>query len=85
MIMEGTAVYLFNILENGALTDVNITVDGNFVTRYTYQPQLPDYMLFVYNTPIFSQENLSFGTHSVEVSAFGPDHTIVLFDYALYT
>ena len=85
MIMAGNAVYLFNILQNGALTDVNITVDGKFASRYTYQPQLPDYMQFVYNTPIFSQENLPFGDHSVQVSAFGPDHTVVLFDYALYT
>ncbi|KAI0346980.1 hypothetical protein BDW22DRAFT_1351313 [Trametopsis cervina] len=81
----GTAVYLFNILENRVLTDVNITMDGQFVTRFTNTPNLPDFDQFVYNFPVFSSDTLPFGEHTVEMSAFGPDQTLVLFDYAVYT
>ncbi|KAI0346981.1 hypothetical protein BDW22DRAFT_1425072 [Trametopsis cervina] len=80
----GTAVYLFNILEGGLLTDVNITIDGQFATRFTNTPDLPD-SEFVYNVPVFSVDTLPFGEHTVEMSAFGPDQALVLFDYAIYT
>ncbi|KAI0092532.1 hypothetical protein BDY19DRAFT_990247 [Irpex rosettiformis] len=79
----GNAVYLFNIIARGDPTDVSIIIDGNLITRYTSDTNLP--VGFMYNVPVFSQDNLPFGEHTVEMSADGNDQTLVLFDYALYT
>ena len=78
---SGTAVYLFNILDRGDVTDVNITIDGNFASHYANEPSTS----FVYNSLVFSQDNLPFGEHTVEMSAGGNDQVTILFDYALYT
>lgn len=79
----GTAVYLYNILSRGDLTEVSISIDGNFVARYSNRPN-PSTQ-FLYHVPVFAASNLAFGEHSVEMSADGSDQTLVLFDYALYT
>ncbi|KAI0346982.1 hypothetical protein BDW22DRAFT_1425073 [Trametopsis cervina] len=81
----GTAVYLFNILQNATLTDVNVTIDGQFTSRFTDSPHLPDSDTFAYNVPVFSADTLPFGEHTVAMSASGPVWTLVLFDYAIYT
>ncbi|KAI0775463.1 hypothetical protein BC629DRAFT_1595092 [Irpex lacteus] len=79
----GTAVYLYNILSRGDLTEVSISIDGNFAARYSNRPD-PSTQ-FLYHVPVFVASNLAFGEHSVEMSADGSDQTLVLFDYALYT
>lgn len=79
----GTAVYLYNILSRGDLTEVSISIDGNFAARYSNRPD-PSTQ-FLYHVPVFAASNLAFGEHSVEMSADGSDQTLVLFDYALYT
>lgn len=79
----GTAVYLYNILVKLALTDVNITLDGQLAYRYTLVPNISEQ--YRYDALIFSQEDIPYGEHTVEMSAFGPNQTVVLFDYAIYT
>ncbi|KAI0758508.1 hypothetical protein BC629DRAFT_1273821, partial [Irpex lacteus] len=80
---NGTAFYIFNILVKLALTDVNVTLDGELLGRYTRTPNITEG--FLYNASIFSKENIPYGEHTVGVSAFGPNQTNVLFDYAMYT
>ncbi|KAI0091410.1 hypothetical protein BDY19DRAFT_624562 [Irpex rosettiformis] len=80
---NGTAVYIFNILVKQALTNVNITLDGQLVNTYAHTPDLTNQ--FAYNASVFSKENIPYGEHTVGVSAFGPNQTNVLFDYAIYT
>lgn len=79
----GTAFYLFNILVKLTLTDVNVTLDGQLVGSYTRFSNITEQ--FLYDVPIYSQEDIPYGEHTVLVSAFGPDQTNVLFDYAIYT
>lgn len=79
----GTAIYITNILVRLALTDVNITLDGQLVSRYTILPNISEQ--FKYDTLVFSQDSIPYGEHTVEMSAFGPNQTNVLFDYAIYT
>lgn len=79
----GTAIYLLNILANGYLTDVNITLDGEFASRFTHSSTIDE--PYEYNTIVFSQTGLPYGEHSVGMSASGPDDITVLFDYAIYT
>lgn len=79
----GTAIYLYNILIKLVLTDVNITVDGKFADRYTYALDLNEE--YEYGALVFSQDNMPYGEHTVEMSSFGPNATTVLFDYAVYT
>ena len=79
----GTAFWIFNILVKLALTNVNITLDGELIDTYSHTPNLTQG--FSYNNSIFSREDIPYGEHTVGVSAFGPNQTNVLFDYAIYT
>lgn len=79
----GTAVYVFNIAAKLTLTDVNFTLDGNQIGRYTQFYNMTDG--FAYDVPILSMNNVPYGDHTLRVDAFGPNQTLVLFDYAIYT
>ena len=74
---------MYNILIKLVLTDVNFTLDGKFVDRYTQTPDINEE--YEYNALVFSQDDIPYGEHTLEMSAFGPNQTTVLFDYALYT
>ena len=79
----GTAVYIFNIAVRLTLTDVNFTLDGTLVGRYTEFYNISEQ--YVYNVPILSLNGIPYGEHTLTVDAFGPNQTLVLFDYAIYT
>lgn len=90
----GTAIYLFgiepNFIPNGITTFSNLTIqlDGEVVGHYLH---IPDNTLDVaYNVPIYANPSIQNGQHSVVVSmAAGStddkDHSLLLFDYAIYT
>ncbi|KAL4252905.1 hypothetical protein ABKN59_003567 [Abortiporus biennis] len=80
---NGTAIYLFNIAVRLTLTDVNFTLDGSYLGRYTQFFNVTDQ--YLYNVPIFALDSIPYSEHTLVVSAFGPNYTIVFFDYALYT
>lgn len=79
----GTAIYVFTIAADLTLTDVNFTLDGTQIGRYTEFYNMSE--SFAYNNSILSLNNIPYGEHSLTVDAFGPNQTLVLFDYALYT
>ncbi len=79
----GTAVYVFNIAAKLTLTDVNYTLDGTLIGRYTQFYNITDG--FAYNVPVLSLDDIPYGEHTLRVDAFGPNLTLVLFDYAIYT
>lgn len=81
MHFTGTAIYLFHILARDYLTDVNITLDGEFATRVTLTWTAAT---FEYNALVFSQIDMPDGEHTVGMSAFGPQDSTILFDYAIY-
>ena len=65
------------------LTDVNITLDGRLAGQYNVFSDISEQ--FKYDVPVFTQENIPYGEHTIEMSAFGPNLTYVMFDYAIYT
>ncbi|KAI0792655.1 hypothetical protein C8Q75DRAFT_713837 [Abortiporus biennis] len=79
----GTAIYVYNIASQGILTDVTFTLDGQDAGHFTETFDMP--VRTMYNVLIFSQDSMPMGDHTLVVSAFGPNYTIVLFDYAIYT
>jgi hypothetical protein len=64
-------------------TNVNVTLDGKFATQFNVSGG-PDEQ-YSYNQTVFAREELPYGEHTVEVVADGPEYTLMLFDYALYT
>ncbi|KAI0796187.1 hypothetical protein C8Q75DRAFT_803223 [Abortiporus biennis] len=80
---NGTAVYVYSIAVRLTLTDVNFTLDGTFMGRYTEFYNVTDQYLF--NAPMFALDSIPYGEHTLVASAFGPNDTLVYFDYALYT
>ena len=62
---------------------MNFTLDGQSAGRYTVVPDISEQ--FEYDVPVFMQDRLPYGEHTVEMTAYGPNDTVILFDYAIYT
>jgi hypothetical protein len=92
--LAGTAIYLFGIeanLVDGVTTRSNLTfeIDGEPVGKRLHSPNLAIRNVS-YNVPIYTNASLAYGDHSIKVtqaaiSTDEKDHTLFLFDYAIYT
>ncbi|THH29505.1 hypothetical protein EUX98_g4680 [Antrodiella citrinella] len=82
---NGSAVYIFNILTRLTLTDVNITLDGNFVTNFNLFQNVSVFDQYAYNFPILALDSIPYGEHTVTVTTVGTNTSLLLFDYAVYT
>jgi hypothetical protein len=91
----GTAIYLYaieaNYIPNGITTMSNLTIqlDGETVGTHHHQP---DYSIsqVSYNVSIYTNTAMQNGDHSIIVSQVASStgdqgHSLLLFDYAIYT
>ncbi|THH14621.1 hypothetical protein EW146_g5741 [Bondarzewia mesenterica] len=89
MSFNGTAVYTYCILANNVpyattLTNLSFNVDGSDVGTFVHVPtNSTDY---IYDFPVYVNENLSSALHQLIISATGDTKSsLVLFDYMVYT
>ncbi|KAF9469397.1 hypothetical protein BDZ94DRAFT_1293776 [Collybia nuda] len=87
---KGTAIYVFFILaniverDNPTETECNFTLDGRLVGNFQHTPISTNEFLF--DSLVFSQDNLSNVDHRLSILTSSLDHKVwVNFDYALYT
>jgi hypothetical protein len=96
----GTAIYAFCIIANtiattSTTTRLFFTIDGQPSLRPPFEHKPDDSNEFIYNVPVYSNTTLEDGDHQLIISLFGaPDtneldefkaHSLILFDYAVYT
>ncbi|KAL7280372.1 hypothetical protein ACG7TL_005297 [Trametes sanguinea] len=84
----GTAVYVFNLIANsyggiGTQTNLSFSIDGTYMGQYIHLPDPSSTIL--YNVCVFSTSNLPNQTHTLEMRATGPNGSLILFDYIVYT
>lgn len=85
----GTAVYVYFILDNHVIsgsttaTSFNITLDGQFADLFEHNPN--DTAGFIYNSLVYSAENLKNQNNTVVLTSSGDPASLLLFDYAIYT
>lgn len=89
-VLKGVAIYAYCILGNtiGPLDappmNVSISLDQDYVGEFVYTPTTSTD--FIYNFPIYANDTLSNGQHTLSLSAVGTTNaSLVLFDYAIYT
>ncbi|KAH8102718.1 hypothetical protein BXZ70DRAFT_802396 [Cristinia sonorae] len=82
---NGTAVYVYFILQKLQLTDVDVSIDGGPASNFNHVIDATSNVEFDFNVPIFVQEGLLNGEHTFTVTASGPNFVLMLFDYAIYT
>ncbi|EIM85387.1 uncharacterized protein STEHIDRAFT_158022 [Stereum hirsutum FP-91666 SS1] len=90
LFFSGVAIYAYCILGNtiGPLDappmNVSISLDQDYVGEFVYTPTTSTD--FIYNFPIYANDTLSNGQHTLSLSAVGTTNaSLVLFDYAIYT
>jgi hypothetical protein len=95
----GTAIYAFCIIANtiantSTTTRLFFTIDGQPSPRpFEHKPDNSNQ--FIYNVPVYANTTLEDGDHQLIISLYGaPDtngldeyeaHSLILFDYAVYT
>ncbi|KAH8102719.1 hypothetical protein BXZ70DRAFT_1006620 [Cristinia sonorae] len=79
---NGTAVYIYFVLEQLQLTNVNITLDDEPPVNFK---RVLDEDEYAYNVTVFFREGLSSTRHTINVTSVGPDYVLMLFDYAIYS
>ncbi|OSD04809.1 hypothetical protein PYCCODRAFT_1433148 [Trametes coccinea BRFM310] len=84
----GTAVYVFNLIANsygaiGTQTNLSFSIDGTYMGQYVHLPDPSSTIL--YNVCVFSTSTLPNQTHTLEMRATGPNGSLILFDYIVYT
>ncbi|KAM5536345.1 hypothetical protein V8D89_009997 [Ganoderma adspersum] len=85
----GSAVYVYNIIANEipsatTLTQVNFFVDGVFVGNYEHAPQSTG-PTFAYGVLVYANVSIPYGRHNFIMAAQGPNTSLILFDYMMYT
>ncbi|KAI0659561.1 hypothetical protein C8Q70DRAFT_933474 [Cubamyces menziesii] len=90
----GHAVYVYHVVVNyltyGIVTSTNLTfhIDNEQVGSYTHSPtgsESENTPPIFYNFPVYTNESLVEGNHTLMISAPGDIETLVLFDYIVYT
>ena len=85
---NGVAIYVFNIIPNSAggattLTNLSFFLDHEYVGQFIH---LPDQTTNIaYHVPVYVNESLPDTQHSLDIRATGPNASLVLFDYAIYS
>lgn len=85
---RGIAVYVFNTVPDSpggamTLTNLNFTLDQACAGNFTH---VPNRTVFIsYHVPVFTKTSLADTQHTLDMRATGPDASLVLFDYALYS
>lgn len=89
---EGFAVDVFFILAGLNLptgvtvsTTLNISIDGQHETSFSYDPSISKDTDYQYNSSIFSASNLKDGQHTIVLSASHQVESLLLFDSLQYT
>ena len=90
----GHAVYVYHILPNylieGIVTSTNLAfyIDNEIVGLYNYTPTgtSPDTIPPIhYRVPVYANDSLAEGEHTLLIGASGETETLILFDYVVYT
>ncbi|KAI0652610.1 hypothetical protein C8Q79DRAFT_110960 [Trametes meyenii] len=85
----GTAVYVFFIVPNTVpftttLTNLSFTLDDTSAGQpFIHTPDSSSDIS--YQVPVFTATNLANTKHTIKVSTGGPNATLMLFDYMIYT
>ncbi|KAH0826889.1 hypothetical protein J3R83DRAFT_4435, partial [Lanmaoa asiatica] len=85
----GNALYIFFILANtvpnaSTLTDINFYMDAVAVGTFVHTPSTSTD--FQYNAPVYVNESLAFGQHSITIQPVNSGNAVImLFDYLVYT
>ena len=88
LMFNGVAIYVFNIIPNNVdgattLTNLSFFLDEVPVGQFLH---IPDQTANIrYHVPVFVNESLPDTQHSLDIRATGPNASLVLFDYAIYT
>ena len=85
----GSAVYVYNIIANAipsatTLTQVNFFIDNDLVGNYEHVPQNTG-PTFEYGVLVYANASIPYGAHNFIMSAQGPNTSLILFDYMMYT
>ena len=85
---HGTSVYVFNIIANnltGTTTFTNLTfwIDNQLVGNFMHSPESTE--AFFYSVPVYVNESLSDGQHTLQMNAGGTSESLILFDRIVYT
>ena len=90
----GHAVYVYHVVVNyltyGIVTSTNLTfhIDNEQVGSFTHSPagsKSENTPPIFYNFPVYTNDLLVEGNHTLMISAPGDIETLVLFDYIVYT
>lgn len=79
----GTAIWMFNILDQRTLTALNFTLDGEDAGSFVWDNASS--FQFLYNQAVFGREGLQFGPHTLVAAVTTNNSSLILFDYAIYT
>ncbi|CDO76610.1 hypothetical protein BN946_scf184868.g24 [Trametes cinnabarina] len=84
----GRAVYVFNLIANSfpyitTETNLSFSVDGTYMGQYIHLPD-PSQTI-IYDVCVFSHTDLADQPHTLEMRANGPNASLILFDYIIYT
>ena len=85
----GSAVYAYNIIANQipfttTLTNLTFSIDGDPVGTYVHIPENTT-NTFEYGVLVYANTSLPYTSHVFVMSAGGPNDSLVLFDYLVYT
>ncbi|KAM5539938.1 hypothetical protein V8D89_006441 [Ganoderma adspersum] len=85
----GSAVYAYNMIANQipyvtTLTNLTFSIDGDLVGTYVHIPENTT-NTFEYGVLVYANTSLSYGQHFFVMSAGGPNASVFLFDYLIYT
>lgn len=79
----GTAIWMFNILQQLTFTGLNFTLDGEDAGSFIWDNASS--FEFLYNQSIFQRDGLEQGPHTLVATVSGSNQSLILFDYAIYT
>ena len=88
MSFNGSAVYAFVLLANQiprttTFTNLTFHIDGALAGQFNHLPDSSTDIL--YNVPVFAHTGLSYTSHEFEIHMGGSGHSLLLFDYVVYT
>ncbi|PIL37491.1 hypothetical protein GSI_01185 [Ganoderma sinense ZZ0214-1] len=85
---NSVAIYVFNIVPNSAdgattLTNLSFFLDNAYVGQFRHVPDQTSNI--AYGVPVYVNHSLPDAQHTLDMRATGPNASLVLFDYAIYS